>query len=66
MDWILSSGIYLAYGLFLLAFLAYSLAALYHLKEFGFVGDACRLTLIIYIVLASFAITLSLVLLLRI
>lgn len=58
-------GIIITYVIFLVVFIIYSIAALYHLESFGFVGDACRPVMITYIILAIFVIIFSFMLLLR-
>lgn len=37
-----------AYGIFLLVFLIYSVAAIYHLWRFGYAGDLSKLMIFIY------------------
>ncbi|OGD67522.1 hypothetical protein A3F08_00990 [Candidatus Berkelbacteria bacterium RIFCSPHIGHO2_12_FULL_36_9] len=59
MIWILI----LAYVIFLIIYILYSLAALYHLREFGFVGDACHTVIILYSAIAIAIILLSFILL---
>lgn len=55
----------IAYVIFLIVFAVYSWAALYHLEEFGFVGDASRIVMGVYILLASSTIVFSFIFLFR-
>lgn len=49
------------YFVFLLGFMAYSAAGIYHLWRFGYAGDLTRPIIIIYSFLATFIIIVSLI-----
>jgi len=50
------------YFLLLTAFIVFSVAALYHLNRFGYVGDLTRSVMAIYIVLSVIVIMITLIL----
>jgi hypothetical protein len=52
------------YFVFLVGFLVYSAAGIYHLWRFGYTGDLTKPALIIYIVLSSIVIIVSIILVL--
>ena len=45
--------IYLVYLLFLVGFIVFSGVALFHLSEYGYVGDFCRSMIVIYLASAA-------------
>lgn len=49
--------------IFLIVFVAYSKFALYHLQEFGYVGDMTKTVRVMYVLTASFIMIISVVLL---
>jgi hypothetical protein len=54
----------LFYFVFLIGFAIFSVAGMYHLWRFGYVGDLTKPALIIYIVLSSIVIIVSIILIL--
>ena len=52
------------YLIILVAYAAYSIAAIYHLWRFGFVGDLTKKAIIIYLILSTVVIVTSLILIL--
>ena len=50
-----------AYLVFLLLYLIFSVAAVYHLWRFGYVGDLTKTAIIIYVLLSAIVIAISLV-----
>lgn len=55
----------LAYFIFLILFIGYSAAGIYHLLRFGYVGDLTRPVLWIYVAISVFIILLSLILIVQ-
>lgn len=55
----------LAYFLFLIIFIGYSAAGLYHLLRYGYVGDLTRPVLWIYVAIGIFIILFSLILIVQ-
>lgn len=56
------SYIILAYIIFLILFVLYSTAAIYHLWRFGYVGDLTKPVMVAYIILSSLVIMSTIVL----
>jgi hypothetical protein len=52
-----------AYIIFLVGFVIYSTAGIYHLWRFGYVGDLTKPAIIIYLVISSVIITFSILIL---
>ena len=52
----------IAYIIFLIGFLIYSVMGIYHLWRFGYVGDLTKPAIVIYSVLASIIIIISIIL----
>jgi len=46
-------GIYLIYLIFLIGFIVFSGVALYHLSEYGYVGDFSRTMMVAYLAIAA-------------
>ncbi len=44
---------FILYAIFLSAFIVYSIVGLYHLNNYGYVGDACAKVRASYIIIAS-------------
>lgn len=52
------------YFIFLIGFVIFSVAGMYHLWRFGYVGDLTKPALIVYVVLSSIVIIVSIILIL--
>ena len=50
---IITDAIYLIFFIFLLGFLVFSGVALFHLSEYGYVGDFSRSMMVIYMAVAA-------------
>ena len=55
------SGFIVIYFIFLLAYLIFSLAGVYHLRRFGYAGDLTKTIIIVYTLLSVAVIVLSVV-----
>jgi len=47
------------YAIILVVFVVYSIWGLFHLKNYGYVGDACQKVIIIYTILSALVIFLT-------
>lgn len=52
---------FVLYAIFLSAFVVYSIVGLYHLNNYGYVGDACAKVKVGYIVISSLIIIATIV-----